>query len=214
MSTPPTLAEVAGRNAKQIRDKVTLEQMAKACRHYELPWTIGRVGSFESGSVNPTLPTLLAVCAALRTITGKPVKLSDLFAGTGHVTLKGKLTMSLPRLREALSDEPVKIAAVDRLAAAGEAAEADYRSWRPALQRVDPALRVRVLTDFAEGDRELARSLKITDDHAAAAMAHKWRRTFVAERNKRAGENANPQQRGHVSRELKAELREVLDGDN
>jgi hypothetical protein len=42
-------------------------------------------------------------------------------------------------------------------------------------------------------------------------MAHRWRRTFVAERDKRAGADANAQRRGHVSRELKAELRKVLD---
>ena len=213
MGEIPTLAEVAGRNARQIRlnAKVTLQQMAKAARRYELPWTIGRVGSFESGAVTPTLPTLLAVCAALRGVTGRPIALADLFGGAGRVVVKDRLTMSLPKLREALSGEPVKIAAIERVTAIGEAAEADFRSWQPRLQNVDLALRVRVLADFAEGDQELARSLKISDAHAAAAMADRWRRTFVAERDKRAGADANAQRRGHVSRELKAELRKALD---
>jgi hypothetical protein len=220
VSTPPTLAEVAGRNAKQIRGKATLEQMAKAARHYGLPWTIGRVGSFESGQVSPRLDTLIAVCAALHAVTGRPegVALTDLFEGAGQVAVSDQLTMNRTKLCKVLSGEPVKIAAAkrerERMENIGAAAEADYRSWQPVLRKKDDLrLRLRVLADFADSDRALARSLKITEGHAAAAMAYCWGRTFVAERNRRAGADANAQRRGHVSRELKAELKEVLDGD-
>jgi hypothetical protein len=221
MSTTPTLAEVVGNNAKRIRGTATLEQMAKAAKYYGLPWTIGRVGSFESGKVSPRLDTLIAVCAALRTITGDAVTLPDLVrVGPRRVAVSPRITMNLAKLQGALSAEPIKIAAADltgekeRLEALGAATEADFRSWQPALQHVDLALRVRVLDAFTEGDHEVARSLEISPIHAAAAMARSWGRTFVAERNKRAGADANAQRRGHISRELKAELRKVIDGDD
>jgi hypothetical protein len=45
-------------------------------------------------------------------------------------------------------------------------------------------------------------------------MAKRWKRTFVAERDRRAGPDANAQRRGQVSRQLKAELKEALPNGN
>jgi hypothetical protein len=48
------------------------------------------------------------------------------------------------------------------------------------------------------------------DRFLAAAMAALWGRTFSAERDNRAGPDANAQRRGQVSRQLKAELQQVI----
>jgi hypothetical protein len=41
-------------------------------------------------------------------------------------------------------------------------------------------------------------------------MAELWGRTFVAERDRRAGPDVNAQRRGRISRQLKAELQKAL----
>jgi hypothetical protein len=45
-------------------------------------------------------------------------------------------------------------------------------------------------------------------------MAALWRRTFTAERDNRAGPDANAQRRGQISRQLKADLQEVINDGN
>jgi hypothetical protein len=44
----------------------------------------------------------------------------------------------------------------------------------------------------------------------AAAMAKLWGKTFVARRDELAGLDANAQRRGRISRQLKAELQELI----
>ena len=65
-----------------------------------------------------------------------------------------------------------------------------------------------------EADYRMAQSVGIAKEMAAAEMQALWGRSFTAERDHRAGPDANPQKRGRVSRELKAELRAaVKNGD-
>ena len=47
-----------------------------------------------------------------------------------------------------------------------------------------------------------------------AAMAKLWKRTFVAERDRRAGPDANAQRKGQISRQLKAQLEKALSDGN
>ena len=206
------LADVAGENAKKIRvdGAVTLERLRQrgTAPRGSVDGT-GRAGSFESGRVNPTLPTLLKVAAALSAVTGRRVTLLDLFEGTGRVAVDDDLTMTMSALRAALSGGRVALMPAAQLAAS-EAAEADYLSWRPDLQHVDLALRQRVLADFTETDRRLAKELGAGDAEGAAAMAKRWGKTFVAQRDELAGPGANPQRKGQISRQLKAELQKAI----
>ena len=66
-----------------------------------------------------------------------------------------------------------------------------------------------------EADYRLAHSVGLRVEQAAVAMEALWGRSFTAERDHRAGPDANPQKRGRVSRELKAELQEAINrGDD
>ena len=56
----------------------------------------------------------------------------------------------------------------------------------------------------------MCKNIGVETDIGAAAMAKLWGRTFVAERDRRAGPDANSQKRGQISRQLKAELQKVL----
>ena len=63
-------------------------------------------------------------------------------------------------------------------------------------------------------EERLARDFGLDRERLAAEMAALWRQSFHAERDRRAGGDANAQKKGRVARELKAELRKVLDGDD
>lgn len=78
-----------------------------------------------------------------------------------------------------------------------------------------------VRQNLLEADYRMLRSLglKLDEDgvldEAVRAMADRWGRSFTAERDRRAGPDANAQKRGRISRELKAELQEAINrGDD
>jgi hypothetical protein len=79
---------------------------------------------------------------------------------------------------------------------------------------VSTQLIARVLNDFREADERICKAIGVDREIGAAAMAKLWKWTFVVERDRRAGPDANAQRRGRITRQLKAELQEVIsDGD-
>lgn len=196
-----TLAEVAGRNARALRQgaSINLQDLARAMRPYGLEWSTGRVGDFESGRAAPNLATLLVVAAALGDVIGRSVTLVDLFNGKGDVAINDKLAIPLARLRTVLPGGVILPYSVPLADATFEA-----------VGSVNPELYRRVRGDFREADERICKSLGIDPHVGAAAMSTLWKQTFVAERDSRAGPKANAQRRGQVSRKLKAELQEAL----
>jgi hypothetical protein len=144
----------------------------------------------------PTLPTLIALCWAFRDLLGdEQIELSDLFAGNGHVTLSPGVAIPLEGLRAALD---------------GRHLIGPPASLVPARLVSDAVER-----GLLEADYRMAHSVGIAPEIAAATMQELWGRSFTAERDRRAGPDANPQKRGRISRELKAELHKaVTDGDD
>jgi hypothetical protein len=61
-----------------------------------------------------------------------------------------------------------------------------------------------------EADVQIGRSLGLDPYRAAAEMAYLWGKPLSAVRDERCGPDASPQQRGRISRQLKAELEKVL----
>lgn len=221
-----SVSVVAGRNMQAIRQRagLTLAEVAKAARFYGLAWTTGRASAFEAGRVSPTLPTLLAVANTLGDLTEGPVRLADLFAGEGRVEITETLTLDLAKVREALTGAPVTSTAGDRpggvdevVAAAIRAAERmgeDLGEVRPNATRAEAERASRLLADFADADFKAAKSLGVGRLAAALGMSELWGKTFVAERDQRAGINANAQRKGRVARELKDELRGWISGND
>jgi hypothetical protein len=178
-------------------------------RRRGLSWSTGRVGDFESGRAAPNLATLFVVAVALSDVTGHEVRLQDLFAGIGQVQINDKLHVQLRALYAALAGEPVR---PWRLTASWRLADG---SNLPEFARdIDPGLHARVLSDFVESDERMCKKIGIDPNGGAAAMAKLWRRTFTAERDRRAGPDAKPQHRGQISRQLQAELQKALGDGN
>jgi hypothetical protein len=214
------MAEIAGRNARELRlgADVTLEQFAAAARHYGLKWTSGRVGDFEAGRTAPTLPTLIVVAAALANLTGSDVAVEDLFEGEGRVTLTDRLSLDLRAVRSAFTKGAV-VAPLDMTDARDAVKRAipeweeRRKSWPEALLDVPPARIGHVYLAMSDSDKRMCKTIGVDYDLGAAAMAELWDKPFTARRDELAGPDANPQERGQVSRQLKAALVSILQGE-
>lgn len=217
-----SLSEAAGRGSRAIRlgAGVTLEEVAKAARYYGLKWPANKVNDFESGRVSASLATLYALTAALTDVTEQPVTLADLFAAQGRVVINERLTVDATKIAGALTGKGVDTTISEltgereRVAKAFAEWKANRDAWPPALQQVTRKVYGPVYNAMSDSDARLARSLGIDRSMAAAAMAVKWGKTFVARRDELAGPDANAQKRGRIARELKAQLQEVINGDN
>jgi transcriptional regulator with XRE-family HTH domain len=222
------VAEVIGKSAKDLRldAKVTLEQLARVAQRYGLPWTSGRVGDFEAGRTAPSLPTLIAAAAALGDAIGRPVSLAELVAGNGQVHINDKLSLDKSALHAALSGGSLGaelLAPSDVTSFLNSILQENLETmpmeistvhWPKRLRAITPDLRSAVLRDFSESDARMCKNIGVSEVLGATAMAALWRRTFTAERDLRAGPDANAQRRGQISRRLKADIQEVINDGN
>ncbi|PPJ24154.1 hypothetical protein C5E45_28320 [Nocardia nova] len=189
-----TLAAVVGENAKRIRGGLRLEDISEAAREYGLKWDTSRVSALERGEVSPNLTTLLALSMALSYVTQAPIGLTDLVAHEGDIRITPKVVLPAEYVAAAVSGEP-----------------ADQRGSE--LESSVLAAAIRQAGGLAE--QRAAQSLGITGGRFASLCLELWGHAFVAERDRRAGPDANAQRRGQVTREMKAELRQALShGDN
>jgi transcriptional regulator with XRE-family HTH domain len=216
-----SVSEVIGAEARALRldAGVTLEQMARAAARYGLPWTSGRVGDFEAGRTAPSLPTLVAATLALGDAIGRPVSLAELVAGKGQVQINKKLSLARKDLQAMLSGKSVGSLLptpqeMDSIARGVMNTHISTAHWPKRLRAITRDLRWDVLRDFSESDERMCKNIGVDAFVGAAAMAALWRRTFTAERDHRAGPDANAQRRGQISRQLKADLQEVINGND
>ncbi|CAN5349482.1 hypothetical protein BH09ACT8_BH09ACT8_30970 [soil metagenome] len=126
--------------------------------------------------------------------------LADLFAGDGLVAISDDAAVPLAEFRAALTGQPVKPPD------GGVSQRVD--AWNSAFRRA-------VAAGWMESDERAIAKLGLSRSRAMTEMEQLWGQPLSAERDKRAGEDANAQRRGRVSRELIAELQEAIaDGDD
>lgn len=200
------LAEVVGRNARRLRGTATADDLAKAARRCGLNWGTGRVSDLEHGRVSPTLPTLIALAAALRSLSGTPVALSELVEHDGYIALAGELVVKGTALKRFIGGAPIDLRAADLY----------WDEDDPFVRKIlgmdaEPASRGRrrdlyAASEQGETEARLSKSLGVDREVVATAAEELWGRTVSAERDARAGRDASPQMRGRVTRELKSEL--------
>ncbi len=190
-----SLAKVLGANVRERRLAAgcTLDEFATTARLHGLPWSSGRVGTLESGGMPASVETLYAVAAALGALIGRDVTLAELLATDERVRITDKLSVVGSALSAAVSGQPVKRTAP--LSGEGTLSATVY------------AIR--------EADQRMCKSLGVDVETGTAAMLKLWGKPFSAERDLRAGPDANAQRRGIVARQLKAELQRALyDGND
>lgn len=219
------LAEVVGRNVRRLRGDATTDELAKACRRRGLTWGTGRISELEHGRVAPTLSSLVDLADALGDFCGRPVYLADLVEHDGFVALTSGRPIKPAALQRFLAGEPVVIKRGDvprdaesdrrmRENLTSAAMEKHFDELPPAVNAVKTELALQVQSQSGEAEARMAKALGVHEENLAALSGYLWGQTLSAERNRRAGAGANAQDRGRITRRLKAELKAVLDGND
>lgn len=212
------LAHIIGANAHEFRLEagLTLDQVSRAARARGLKWSESRVADFEAGRVaSPSINTLLAFVLAL----------AD--AGCSDATLPGLVDYKPTPLQineslQLFDSDIVNLLAgqrVERALSASDVAPKTLRSKRSprdrkithAIDIEDVALSARIWSAQGATEERVSKSLNVVPSTLAELSAALWRRTFSDERDRRAGEGANAQKRGQVSRKMLAELRAAIE---
>ena len=226
--TATTVAAVLGSNCRRIRKDagVTQDELAKAARQVGLKWTASKVRDFESGRSAPTFATVLALTAALDNVTKvkieaattstgneivvslnpayHPVRLADLVSIDGEVTVTEDFELTGERLADFCSGGTWEQCGV-----------ADRFMWSSTENGID----------WTESVIDWPKVLGLTEERVAAGLGistkllsaeslRLWNTTFSNERDRIAGPDANPQRKGQVTRQLKAELKKALTDGN
>ncbi|MDV3136488.1 helix-turn-helix transcriptional regulator [Mycobacterium sp. 29Ha] len=210
------LADVIGTNARELRINagLTLDQVSRAARARGLKWSESRVADFEAGRVaSPSINTLLAFVLAL----------SD--AGCTDATLPGLVeSVSQIQINDSLrlfDSDVVNLFAgqrVERATSASDIAPPQLKWKRSprdrkishAIESEDVGLTARLAHRQGATEERMSKALNIAPSTLAILSADLWRRTFTEERDRRAGEDANAQKRGQVSRAMQEELRTAI----
>jgi transcriptional regulator with XRE-family HTH domain len=235
-----SLAVVVGRNCRRIRSAigVTQDDLARHVRSVGLDWTETRVGHFEAGRSAPTFATMLAVTLALELARQEAtagqgasvdsgVTLADLVGSKGYVELTERLNfVPVPLIADVCRGEPFRWPPPDEYwQAARPDVEVDpgvqeRRAARTAAvvkdARAQMAAALKLDVEGRSGltEQRLAKRLKVSDAELASVSFRLWNGTFSEERDRRAGPDANPQKRGRVTRELRAELEKAIADGN
>lgn len=203
MTTTP-IAEVLGANCRRLRTEagITQDELARAARQVGLKWTASKVRDFESGRSAPTFATVLALTAALDSLTNARVRLTDLVRSDGEVTITEDFQPEGNRLIDFCGG------------GTWERCSAADRFWSStALGDIEPVFDWPKIVGLTE--ERVAAGLGISTEQLCDVSLRLWNTTFSAERDRIAGPDANPQRKGQVTRQLKAQLmEEITDGDN
>lgn len=228
----PDLAAVIGKNAHRLRRnaQLTLDQVSIAARMRGLNWSESRVADFESGRVAPNLATLIAFCLALADAGCAKATFRELLRSIPPIQINGSLLLWDDDVVNLLSGRPVQ--EPKRLGQTRPDLPRSFTSLAPHEWSI--AERYPVPDDAPSDatpetskwatltlDLALAKASGATEERTRKALgissmllailsAALWKRTFSQERDRRAGEGANVQKRGQVTRQMRAELQAAI----
>lgn len=99
MGAPQHVSRVVGENVRRLRVQhgCTLDAFAREGQAYGLRLTSGRVADLESGKVSLTIPTLAAIAATVASVSGEPVSIARLMAGSGWESMASDAPVVLAR---------------------------------------------------------------------------------------------------------------------
>jgi hypothetical protein len=202
------LATVTGRNARRLRTdaEVTLDQVSIAARKHGLKWSESRVADFESGRVAPNLATLIAVCLALADAGCPDATLPELLHSGPPIQINESLLLSSDQVANLLSGHP-----------AGEpitklpAPPPEVVNVNAGLEFFDFQAFIAMVMEAGATEERTRKTLGISSTELAKWSAALWKRTFSQERDRRAGEGANRQKRGQVTRQMRKELQAAIE---
>jgi len=212
------LATVIGSNARRLRRNagLTLDEVSRAARRHGLSWSESRVADFEAGRVAPDLRTLVPLSLALIDAGCVGATWERLLTSLPPIRINDSLLLWDDQLRKLLSGRIVKVKRLE------DTRNDDYDDGRNQLtpeewvisERFpidDPATLRAVKWSAGATEERIRKSLGVSPMLLATVTASLWKRTFSQERDRRAGEGANAQKRGQVTRQMRAELQAAIE---
>jgi transcriptional regulator with XRE-family HTH domain len=213
------LGTVFGKNAHRLRKRaeLTLDQVSIAARARGLNWSESRVADFEAGKVAPNLTTLIAVVLALQdagcTDATFPRLLQPISAWP--IQINDSLPLWNEQVINLLSGQPIgepnplghKRKEVPR---SFTELEPDESVIAERLPFHSPGILTAVIKTSGATEERTRKALGISSMLLADLSGALWKRTFSQERDRRAGEGANAQKRGQVTRQMRKELQAAI----
>lgn len=209
------LAIVIGARARELRLEagLTLDQVSRAARARGLKWTESRAADFEAGRVaSPSMNTLIALVLALNDAGCTEVTLPGLFKSVPPIQVNDSLELQGGEIINLLAGLNVT-KALD----ADDVVIPDMK-WnrttreKKILSKHPVAVNKHGTVFRRQGSAEtrMSAALNLHPIVLAALTASLWGCTFTEERDRRAGEDANAQKRGQVSRAMQEELEDAI----
>ncbi len=195
-----------GRAVREVRvsEGITLDQLARQAREHGLRWSTARVIEFEKGALRLTLPMLLVVAQSLSELTGREIGLGHLIppSSSPFVRVTDEWVVNRSRLAKILGFQPVRLGTL--VDVGGDWTHQDLKETADAVAgafaRLSPTL----------AEERAAKRLGVRPRRVAAAAHILWRRHLDEEVAARAGSDASPQAKGHITRQLLAEIDATL----
>lgn len=200
-------------NARRLRGDRKTDEVAKAATAVGLKWGTGRIADLEAGRVSPTLPTLLALAQAFGDLLGRRIGLAELLAppASGEVAqaiITDSLVVDLVEVCSVLRGKPVDL--TNQARPIDEMLTDSAPTFEDVATHQRPELFV-VWSGYGEAEDRAARALGLDKGQMVRLMVDTWGTTLSKERDERAGPKAGAQARGHIARQLKAELQRELE---
>lgn len=204
VSDPRPIATVIGLNAHRLRTScgATLVEVAAQANLDGARWNSSMVSRIERGRFDATIPAVLLLSDALDALSRRagrpPVRITDLLASDVPIQVAVNEVEGYPLL--------VYVGTSDLIQFLGGQTEA--------VEALVFSSATRSPVSGTDHDQRIAKSLDLSVSDLYSWAVKLWGQPFAEERDARAGKDANAQKRGRVTRELKAELKAVLDGDD
>lgn len=219
-----TIPQVVGVNLRAIRTEygLTLNDVAKALRSFNLRWSTGRLGDIEAGRGSATVQMVLGLAMALSEACDVPISPLRLLRSDAPVALDGKFLVVKGDVFERLlkgeqhaiepgrdTPGPSEWEILERFDAlltqdhAPESATVANATGEPALS-----------PEWDLADSRAAKRLDMRDEDFQALCLDKWGHLLSVEVRQRADPSASPQKKGRITRQLLEELRAGDHGDD
>jgi len=220
-----TVAQVVGENARKFRKEhgLTLEQVSRSTRTHGLKWSTGRVADMENGAISPTIPTLVALAAALEELAGAyplspddAVTMHDLLATDQWVEITPTIRLKGSAFARIIGGGSAGITLDDSRTDAEISAFAAGISSRVKADMANAAPGVRIgdvrqaMAGTGLADERAARRLGLSVWAVTSWAVKLWGHSLTAERDRVLGEGASPQKRGRLTRELVEQIEEAV----
>ena len=213
-----SLAAVIGANAKRLRAnaELTLDQVSIATRRRGLNWSESRVADFEAGRVAAAanIETLAPLCLALVDAGCTYATIPELLRSLAPIQVNDSLDLYHEDLINLLSGHEIKEERTRPQSGGTPASFTLLRAdeWKISQRfPVEMSTLVAVTRSCGATEERMRKSLGMSSMLLANISASLWGRTFSQERDRRAGEGANAQKRGQVTRQMRTELQAAIE---